>query len=427
MRVLDRYILREFLRNFVFSLLFFTVLLLVVRFSEKEMGRFISRNMSVLSSMFSLALQTPGLVIQVAPPSVLFATFFSLGRMAENNEITAMKSAGISLYRVFQPVLIAAFLIALLMIIFNDQVATWATGKDAELEESGSRRSYIATNVVFAGSGGRVFHIGLIIFSKLLFSVDELDYQSDLDNAIVSAGLRENFEDENITLSEDATVSIQEKGNRWLIIDSHGKYLVRKEGDKLNIFSNPAMQNVTIHEFGEGNDVRREIFASQASWEGQTWHLTHGIVRTFSGNNWEEEPYARKDLTVPEDPEFMVKSMKDLKEMSFFEMRELIKHKKLAGQPVRKDRVSLHDKIAFPFACFIMALLGAPLFVVFGRSGMAVGFLFTMFTSFLYWGVAIAVFEAFGNNGKLPPMLSCWAANFIFAAVGVGLVYKVKK
>jgi lipopolysaccharide export system permease protein len=354
-RVLDRYILREFLRNFLFSLLFFTILLLVVRFSEREMGRFISRNMSVLSSMFSLALQTPGLVIQVAPPSVLFATFFSLGRMAQNNEITAMKSAGMSLYRVFQPVLIAAFLLALFMIVFNDQVVTWATEKDAELKESGSRRSDIATNVVFAGSGGRVFHINLIIFN------------------------------------------------------------------------NHAMQNVTIHEFGEDNEVQREIFASQVSWEGQTWRLTRGIVRTFNGDSWEEEPYARKELTVPEDPEFMAKSMRNLKEMSFFEMRELIKHKKLAGQPVRKDRVSLHDKISFPFACFIMALLGAPLFVVFGRSGMAVGFLLTMFTSFLYWGIAIAVFEAFGNNGKLPPMLSCWTANFIFAAVGIGLVYKVKK
>ncbi len=355
MRVLDRYILREFLRNFLFSLLFFTTLLLVVRFSEREMGRFISRNMSVLSSMFSLALQIPGFVIQIAPPSVLFATFFSLGRMAQNNEITAMKSAGISLYRVFQPVLVAAFLIALFMIVFNDQVATWAIGRDAELKESGSRRSDIATNVVFVGSGGRVFHINLIIFN------------------------------------------------------------------------NHAMQNVTIHEFGEDNNVQREIFASQASWEGQIWYLTRGIVRTFNGDIWEEEPYARKELTVPEDPEFMAKAMKDLKEMSFSEMRELVKHKKLAGQPVRKDLVSLHDKISFPFACFIMALLGAPLFVVFGRSGMAVGFLLTMFASFLYWGIAIAVFEAFGNSGKLPPMLACWVANFIFAAVGIVLVYKVKK
>lgn len=70
----------------------------------------------------------------------------------------------------------------------------------------------------------------------LLFSVDASGYQSGLDNATVSADLREKFEDENITLSEDATVSIQEKGSRWLITDNHEKYLVRKEEDKLNIY-----------------------------------------------------------------------------------------------------------------------------------------------------------------------------------------------
>ena len=113
--------------------------------------------------------------------------------------------------------------------------------------------------------------------------------------------------------------------------------------------------------------------------------------------------------------------------MSYSELSKLITYKKAAWRVVRKHIVSLHDKISFPFACFIMALLVAPLFVVFGKSGTAVGFLLTMFISFLYWSIAIAVFEAFGNNGKLPPVLSCWAANFMFAAVGSVFVYKVKK
>jgi lipopolysaccharide export LptBFGC system permease protein LptF len=64
---------------------------------------------------------------------------------------------------------------------------------------------------------------------------------------------------------------------------------------------------------------------------------------------------------------------------------------------------------------------------MFGRSGMAAGFLLTMFISFLYWSIAIAVFEAFGNNGKLPPALSCWIANMIFLAVGTVFLYRVQK
>lgn len=355
MKVIDRYVLREFLYNILYSLLFFTVLILVVRFSEKELGRFVSSQMSISASMFSLVLKLPGYIIQVAPASVLFATFFSLGRMSQNNEITAMRAAGISLYRVFLPVFIAAFMIALLMIIFNDQVVTRANSKDAELDERYSGTSQLSTHLVFESSGNRVFYIYLIF---------------------------------------------------------------RREH---------RMQNVTIQDFDENNEVRQEIFAKYASWSGQTWYLKDGIVRIFSKGSNEEKAFNDMEITVPEDPEIMVKGTSDLDKMSFNELLKLVKYKKAAGRTVRKDLVTLHDRISFPFACFMMALLGAPLFIIFGRSGTAVGFLLTMFISFLYWGIALAVFEAFGNNGKLPPMLSCWVGNFLFAAVGLCFVYKVKK
>ena len=311
--------------------------------------------MTVLESMLSLLYQMPRFVVEVAPPSALFAVFFSLGRMAQNNEITAMKAAGISLYRVFQPVFIGALLITLAMIIFNDQVVTRANRRESEIKQPQSISSQVKRNLVFGSSGGRVFYID-------------------------------------------------------------------------NIFLNRhQMNNVTIYEFDEDNNVRSGTFARKVSWAGTTWRLEDGIVRTFNEEGWDEILYEQKEITVNEDPEIMVKGSKDLKEMSFSDLSKLVKFKRSAGQIVRRDLVTLYSRISFPFACFIMTLLGAPLFIVFGKSGTAVGFLLTMSISFLYWGIAVAVFEAFGNNGKLPPMLSCWMANFIFAVVGAVFVYKVKK
>lgn len=355
MKIIDRYILREFLRKFLGSLIFFTILLLIVRFSEKEMGRFINWRMTVKESVLSLLYQTPAFIVQVAPPSVIFATFFSLGRMTQNNEITSMKASGLSLYRVFLPVFIGALMIAFSMIIFNDQVASWATRKDSEIKQPESSISQITRNVVFASSGGRVFYIDHMFLNK------------------------------------------------------------------------NTMSNVTIYEFDDKNNVRSWMFAKKATWADSTWQLEDGVIRTFSETGWTDAPYEQKKITVNEDPKIMVKGTRDLKEMSFMELSRLIKYKKAAGQIVRRDRVVLHSKLSFPFACFIMALLGAPLFVMFGKSGTAVGFLITMSISFLYWGIAIAVFEAFGNSGKLPPLLACWTANVVFAAVGIVFMFKVKK
>lgn len=355
MKIVNKYLLREFFRNLLVSLAFFTILVLVVRFSDKEMGKFINWRMTVIESLLSLLYQTPGYIMEVAPPSVLFATFFTLGRMTQNNEITAMKAAGISLYRVFLPILAAACLVSLCMIVFNDQVVTRAIRRESEIKEPRSSGIQPTRNVVFKGSGDRVFYIDLMY--------------------------------------------------------PH----------------NHQMKNVTIYKFGEDNRVLSVTFAKTASWAGTTWRLNKGIVRTFREGGWDEALYEQKEITVRGDPEIMAKGSRNSKEMPFFELSKLVKFKRVAGQIVRRDLVTLYSRISFPFACFIMALLGAPLFIVFGKSGTAVGFLITMAISFLYWGVAIAVFEAFGNNGKLPPLVSCWTANFIFAAVGAVLVYKVKK
>jgi len=355
MKIVNKYLLREFFRNFLVSVVFFTILVLVVRFSEREMGKFINWRMTVIESMLSLLYQMPAFVMEVAPASVLFATFFTLGRMTQNNEITAMKASGISLYRVFAPILASAFLIALSMMIFNDQIVTRANRKESEIKRSQTTTSQRDRNVVFASSGGRVFYV-----------------------------------------------------------DSMFPH-------------NHQMRNVTIYEFDENNHVRSGTFAKTVSWAGTTWRLENGVVRTFREGGWDEVPYKQKKITVEEDPEIMAKGSQNLDEMPFSELSKLVKFKRAAGQIVRRDLVTLYARISFPFACFIMALLGAPLFVVFGKAGTAVGFLLTMAISFMYWGVAIAVFEALGNNGKLPPMLSCWTANFIFAVVGSVSVYKMKK
>ena len=47
MKILDKYLIREFFRKFLVSLVFFTILLLIVRFSETEISRFISWRMTV--------------------------------------------------------------------------------------------------------------------------------------------------------------------------------------------------------------------------------------------------------------------------------------------------------------------------------------------------------------------------------------------
>lgn len=71
--------------------------------------------------------------------------------------------------------------------------------------------------------------------NPILFSISA-EFQSDLDNEDISEVLRQEFKDHNISLSDDAFVTVKEKGMEWLITDGDKTYMAKKQGDKLNIY-----------------------------------------------------------------------------------------------------------------------------------------------------------------------------------------------
>ena len=75
-------------------------------------------------------------------------------------------------------------------------------------------------------------------FSIGLSSQIELKFQVDLDNGVLSNDLRQRFETQKTTLSEDVTVSIKEEGRQWLIIDKDNErgYIASKEAGELKIY-----------------------------------------------------------------------------------------------------------------------------------------------------------------------------------------------
>ena len=69
---------------------------------------------------------------------------------------------------------------------------------------------------------------------RTLFSI-ELAFQSELDKNSVSVALQHEFAENGAALLNPATITIEEKGRRWLIADARGEYLIKKQGDALNI------------------------------------------------------------------------------------------------------------------------------------------------------------------------------------------------
>ncbi|MFQ6044355.1 MAG: YCF48-related protein [Candidatus Poribacteria bacterium] len=95
-------------------------------------------------------------------------------------------------------------------------------------------RGFGGGTVVFTtGDGGKTW-VQQTEFYDILFSVSS-EFQSDLDSKQISEGLRQEFENEGITLSDRAAVVIDENTGRWMITDNRRRYSIRKGEDKLNI------------------------------------------------------------------------------------------------------------------------------------------------------------------------------------------------
>lgn len=84
--------------------------------------------------------------------------------------------------------------------------------------------------------------------AKFMFDI-EAEFRSDLDSGIMSERLRQEFKDNAVSISPDATisnVSVLWKGERWLITDSRGKYWVKEGKDKLKVYEQIPLQVIAV-------------------------------------------------------------------------------------------------------------------------------------------------------------------------------------
>ena len=117
--ILDRYLAHGFLRVFFISLVCTTSLYLVVEFFDR-IGTFVDSGASMGTIIRYLLYKAPLLISRVIGFATLFSALFSLGMLARTQEITAMRSSGISVQRIGLPLVVLSGFICLLTFLWNE-------------------------------------------------------------------------------------------------------------------------------------------------------------------------------------------------------------------------------------------------------------------------------------------------------------------
>ena len=122
MKLLDKYILKEFLKILVITVLSFIALFLIVDFFDK-VRMFLSNNASTGQMASYFVYSIPMIISYIFPPAVLLSTLMTFSSLSKFNEITAMKANGINVYRISLPLIIFAVIAAVFLFYFNELIS----------------------------------------------------------------------------------------------------------------------------------------------------------------------------------------------------------------------------------------------------------------------------------------------------------------
>lgn len=151
--------------------------------------------------------------------------------------------------------------------------------------------------------------------------------------------------------------------------------------------------------------------------EAETVNL-HGMVV-------ERRAESETQLAGVDPPQVFRPTVDKPSQLSVLALSGYLKAARQRGVDVAALAIALQRKYVNPFSVVVMAFIGMPLALAFGRRGAIVALCVAVGVSIAYWGIG-GGFQQLGNHGLLPPEVAAWSPPVIFAAAGTYFLSRVR-
>ncbi|HMA61829.1 MAG TPA: LptF/LptG family permease [bacterium] len=429
-----RYIYKELIVPFLFSIGIVTFVLLI-NFLIREIDRLLGKDLPFGIVMEFIGLNLMHIIALSVPMAVLVACLMTYGRLSEDNEITAMRSSGISFISILRPALIFGTVVAILMIFFQNNVLPHTNHKARLLT-------------------GDIKHMRPDLKIEPGYFMDDLDqysiYVKNKDKELLK----------NITIyNKDAT-----KTQETIYADSGRIEFV---GDKLlfHLFSGEihrlemeSMDEYRIMKFKkhqvalnvddryldrrtEGRRGDREMTISMMQnradkYKGRMQKIDKKVEKLVKERLNTEPPSSRKKI-----PKFISKIKEQKKkELSEAEYKKeesrlnTLKNRLKAEMNLRqsykeqvyKYRVEIHKKISMPIACIVFVLIGAPLGIMTRKGGIALASVISLLFFIIYY-VFLVGGEELADETIITPFWAMWTPNILLFIAGLFMIHLIER
>jgi len=368
--LLDRWIFLELFPPLFFSIAAFTVVSLSVGVVFDLIRKIVEIGLPFSVAYQILMLKLPSFVVISFPMAMLLSTLLAYGSLNDNSEIKALKSIGISIYRLILPGLILSIFMSYLTFIFNNNIVP-NTNKNAE--------------ILLANSLGRSFSNEQgedIIFSKKGEIVDPYS----------------NFKERGVT----------------------HLFYARK-------FFEGQMLDVTVIDFSKLGFTQM-LKAKRGIWniDKNNWEFFEGDILTLvpDGSNTRTKflsflyPLGVELTNIAQLP-------KDANDMNLGEANTAMELYQSSGniKEARRMKVRIQEKFTLPIACSVFALIGCSFGVMQKKGGgRSQSFGLSIILILIYYILSFC-FSSLGVKGIINPYFAAWTPVFL-SMLGGGFLLK---
>lgn len=359
--ILDSYILGEILGPFLFAFIAFflfwgfNIFFLAAKYV-------IAQNAPIFLVLRFVVFRIPQSIPMAFPFATIFATLLGMGRLMADNEINAIRTSGVSLWRFA----LTPFAFGVCVFIF-----TWAMNE------------YVAPKSVDLST--RTFY--QIIYHTASLPVEPQFFRKDPDTGNV-------FFVSQVLPDGRTMAGVQ----------------IFKPGR--SGYWNETIQAKTAHVEGATLVMTDAIL---------TFYNADGYETSQTTT-----PEFRIGLPLGESAaQFLSTQNSDAYTMNSKQLSQQVnalRAQGVGGEALGNLELNLADKFAFPFSAVVSVLIALPMAIRFGKKGRAMGMALAIVAFFVYYVMTEAA-AAFGSTGRMNPYLAAWLPNVIFGAAGLGLLW----
>lgn len=450
MKKLDQFIIKSFLGPF-FGILMVVVFILMLQFLWLYIDELVGKGLGLRIILEFLGWGSATMLPLSLPLATLLASVMTVGQMAENNELIAMKSAGISLTRVLTPLIICAGIISILAFFAVNNLVPVAYNKIFTLRDDIGKTKEeinIPTGTFYDGIDGYVLRIdskddktnmmhGILVYDhtagkgnvsltiadsamlKMSKSKDYLTFQ-------MFSGI--NYSETNKMNYRDTSLQLQKTNfrNQKMIIPLQNYAFQKSEQSKFG----DQVRAMNLTQLGHGKDSLTHL--NDSTWAVNTASFFSRRILRFAN---QLDTASHFQGTTLFDRSKLKKWGSKEEELSAYRNAENMASEYCTAVSsyendvygyiyiLRRTDVELLKKFAEALACFILFFIGAPLGAFIRKGGLGVSAIIAVLFFVLYWVVDITGTKL-ARDGAITAAAGVFISTIVLAPLGAYFTWK---